>query len=63
MAALAVSSLGMFGPIQDPPSRLLLKFFRNRRGKVVAIPDVAKFTFSVLTQGKDLGAANRKYDG
>lgn len=58
MAALALSSLWYvrtYSRSAEPSS--FRSFSVSGDGKVVAIPDVAEFTFSVLTQGgKDLGA-------
>lgn len=58
MAALALSSLiyvRAYSRSTEPGT--YRSFSVSGEGKVVAIPDVAEFTFSVLTQGgKDLGA-------
>lgn len=58
MAALAISALWYvrtYSKSSEPSS--YRSFSVTGEGKVVAIPDIAKFTFSVLTQGgKDLGA-------
>ncbi len=58
MAALALSSLWYvrtYSKSSEPSS--YRSFSVSGEGKIVAIPDVAEFSFSVLTQGgKDLGA-------
>lgn len=58
MAAVALSSLWFvrsYSKLIEPSS--FRSFSASGEGRVVAIPDVAQFTFSVLTQGgKDLGA-------
>lgn len=58
MAAAALSSLwyvNAYSKMVEPSS--FRSFSASGEGRIVAIPDVAQFTFSVLTQGgKDLGA-------
>lgn len=58
MAAAALSSLWFvraYSRSAEPSS--FRSFSASGEGRIIAIPDVAQFTFSVLTQGgKDLGA-------
>src|SRR3990167_2011606 len=62
MAALALSALWYvrsYSKVIEPSS--FRSFSASGEGKAVAIPDVAQFTFSVLTQGgKDLGALQKE---
>lgn len=62
MAAVAVSSLWFvraYSRAAEPSS--FRSFSASGEGKIVAIPDVAQFTFSVLTQGgKDLGTLQKE---
>ena len=62
MAALALSALWYvrsYSKVIEPSS--FRSFSASGEGKSVAIPDVAQFTFSVLTQGgKDLGALQKE---
>mgnify|MGYP001605603398 FL=1 len=62
MAALALSALQYvksYSKVSEPSS--FRSFSASGDGKAVAIPDVAQFTFSVLTQGgKDLGALQKE---
>ena len=62
MAALALSALWYartYSRSVEPST--FRSFSVSGEGKVVAIPDVARFTFSVLTQGgKDLGALQKE---
>ncbi len=61
MAALALSALWFvraYSKVSEPSS--FRSFSASGEGKVVAIPDVAQFTFSVVTQGgADLGASQK----
>ena len=62
MVILAISSLlfaNIYSKSIEPSS--YRSFSVGGEGKVVAIPDVAQFSFSVITEGgKDIGALNKK---
>ena len=62
MVILAISSLvfaNIYSQSIEPSS--YRSFFVSGEGKVVAIPDVAQFSFSVITEGgKDIGALQQE---